>query len=118
MILGKLCNHSSMYHLADSLAMSTEATENPSNTLNQLQNYSRNLESKHKTIKDEQISTALISSSSNHPSCLVYYCANGVHNPLNTSHKPNQCYIKFPRLRPKKRNEKENQSNSSPSTHH
>ncbi|MBW0480192.1 hypothetical protein O181_019907 [Austropuccinia psidii MF-1] len=75
-ILGKLCDHRSMSHLADSLAMSTEATKNPSNTLNQLQNYARNLESKKKH-KEEQQSTALISSSSNHPSRLVYYCANG-----------------------------------------
>ncbi|MBW0541029.1 hypothetical protein O181_080744 [Austropuccinia psidii MF-1] len=117
MILGKLCDHSSMYHLADSLAMSTEATENPSNTLNRLQNYARHLKSKHKKIKEEQTSTALLSNSSNHPSRLVYYCANGVHNPLNTSHKPNRCYVEFPHLRPKKKNEKDNQSNSSPSTH-
>ncbi|MBW0535465.1 hypothetical protein O181_075180 [Austropuccinia psidii MF-1] len=117
MILGKLCDHTSMYHLADSLAMSTEATENPSNTLNRLQNYARHLESKNKVTKDEQTSTALISSSSNHPSRLVYYCANGVHNPLNTSHKPNCCYVEFPHLRPKKKNEKDNQSNSSPLTH-
>ncbi|MBW0482733.1 hypothetical protein O181_022448 [Austropuccinia psidii MF-1] len=34
MILGKLCNHTSMYHLADSVAMSTKETENPPNTLN------------------------------------------------------------------------------------
>ncbi|MBW0535534.1 hypothetical protein O181_075249 [Austropuccinia psidii MF-1] len=33
MILVKLCDHTSMYHLADSLAMSTEATENPTVTL-------------------------------------------------------------------------------------
>ncbi|MBW0505427.1 hypothetical protein O181_045142 [Austropuccinia psidii MF-1] len=97
--------------------MSTEATENPSNTLNRLQNYARHLKSKHKKIKEEQTSTALSSNSSNHPSRLVYYCANGVHNPLNTSHKPNQCYVEFPHLRPKKRNERDNQSNSSPSTH-
>ncbi|MBW0543938.1 hypothetical protein O181_083653 [Austropuccinia psidii MF-1] len=48
---------------------------------------------------------------------LVYYCANGVHNPLNTSHKPNQCYVEFPHLRPKRKNNKDNQSSSSPSTH-
>ncbi|MBW0545561.1 hypothetical protein O181_085276 [Austropuccinia psidii MF-1] len=90
MILGKLCDHTSMYYLADSLAMSTEATKNPSNTLNQLQNYARHLESKQKAHKDEQQSTELISSSSNHPSRLVYYCADGVHNPLNTTDKPNQ----------------------------
>ncbi|MBW0487893.1 hypothetical protein O181_027608 [Austropuccinia psidii MF-1] len=117
MILGKLCDHTSMYHLADSLAMSTEATENPSNTLNRLQNYARHLESKNKVTKDKQISTALISSSSNHPSRLVYYCANGVHNPLNTSHKPNRCYVEFSHLQPKNKNKKDNQPNSSPSTH-
>ncbi|MBW0463319.1 hypothetical protein O181_003034 [Austropuccinia psidii MF-1] len=38
-ILGKLCNHTSMYHLADGLAMSTEATGNLTVTLNRLQNY-------------------------------------------------------------------------------
>ncbi|MBW0481571.1 hypothetical protein O181_021286 [Austropuccinia psidii MF-1] len=88
-ILWKLCDNRSMSHLADNLAMSTEATENPSNNLNQLQNYARNLESKQKTHKEEQQSTALISTSSNNPSCLVYYCANGILNPLNTTHKPN-----------------------------
>ncbi|MBW0528471.1 hypothetical protein O181_068186 [Austropuccinia psidii MF-1] len=106
-----------MYHLADSLAMSTEAAENSSNTLNQLQNYARHLESKQKTNKEDQQSTALISSSTNHPSWLVYYCANGVHNPLNTTHKPNRCYIEFPHLRPKMKNEKDERVNSSPSTH-
>ncbi|MBW0552275.1 hypothetical protein O181_091990 [Austropuccinia psidii MF-1] len=116
MILGKPCDHTSMYHLADSLAMSAKATENPSNTFNQLQNYARHLESKHKVTKDKQSSTALISSS-NHPTCLVYYCANGVHNGLNTSHKPNQFYVEFPHLRPKRKKDKDNQSSSSPSTH-
>ncbi|MBW0500216.1 hypothetical protein O181_039931 [Austropuccinia psidii MF-1] len=89
MILGKLCDHTSMYHLADSLAMSTEATENPTSN------------------------TALLTNSSSHPSKLVYYCANGVHNPLNTTHKPSRCYIEFTHLRPKKK-ERDSQS---PSTH-
>ncbi|MBW0502955.1 hypothetical protein O181_042670 [Austropuccinia psidii MF-1] len=88
MILGNLCNHTSIH-----------------------------LESKHEVTNDEQISTALIYSSSDHLSRLVYYCANGVYSPLNTSHKPNQCYFKFPHLQPKKKNEKDNQSNSTPSTH-
>ncbi|MBW0483739.1 hypothetical protein O181_023454 [Austropuccinia psidii MF-1] len=57
--------------------MSTEATENPYNTLNRQQNYARHLESKQKVHKEEQLSTELVSSSSNHPSRLVYYCANG-----------------------------------------
>ncbi|MBW0514050.1 hypothetical protein O181_053765 [Austropuccinia psidii MF-1] len=52
MILGKLCDHKSMYHIADSLATSTEEAENPSNTLNRLQNYARHLESKQKPHKD------------------------------------------------------------------
>ncbi|MBW0553043.1 hypothetical protein O181_092758 [Austropuccinia psidii MF-1] len=102
-----------MYHLADSLAMSTEATENPTVTLNRLQNYAQHLESKQKDSVEEHTNTALFSSSSSHPSKLVYYCANGVHNPLNTSHKPSRCYIEFPHLRPKKK-EKDNQT---PSTH-
>ncbi|MBW0505866.1 hypothetical protein O181_045581, partial [Austropuccinia psidii MF-1] len=55
--------------------------------------------------------------STNPPSRLVYYCANGVHNPLNTTHKPNRCYVEFPHLRPKRKNEKDEQANSSPSTH-
>ncbi|MBW0536871.1 hypothetical protein O181_076586 [Austropuccinia psidii MF-1] len=113
MILGKLCDHTSMYHLADSLAMSTEATENPTVTLNRLQNYARHLGSKQKDPVEEQSNTALLTNSSSHPSKLVYYCANGVHNPLNTTHKPSRCYIEFPHLRPKKK-EKDNQS---PSTH-
>ncbi|MBW0536458.1 hypothetical protein O181_076173 [Austropuccinia psidii MF-1] len=113
MILGKLSDHTSMYHLADSLAMSTEATENPTVTLNRLQNYARHLKSKQKDSAEEHPNTALISSSSSHPSKFVYYCANGVHNPLNTSHKPSRCYIEFPHLCPMKK-EKDNQT---PSTH-
>ncbi|MBW0535741.1 hypothetical protein O181_075456 [Austropuccinia psidii MF-1] len=102
-----------MYHLEDSLAMSTEATENPTVTLNRLQNYARHLESKQKDSVEEHPNTALISSSSSHPSKLVYYCTNGVNNSLNTSHKPSRCYIELPHLRPRKK-EKDNQT---PSTH-
>ncbi|MBW0502486.1 hypothetical protein O181_042201 [Austropuccinia psidii MF-1] len=81
-----------MYHLADSLAMSKEATENPPNALNRLQNYAGHLKSKQKVHKEEQLSTELVSSSSNYPSRLVYYCAI-------------------------EKKEKDEKSNPSPSTH-
>ncbi|MBW0467494.1 hypothetical protein O181_007209 [Austropuccinia psidii MF-1] len=71
MILGKLCDHTSMYHLADSLAMSTEATENPTVTLNLLQNYAKHLGSKQKDLVEEQSNTSLLMNSSSHPSKLV-----------------------------------------------
>ncbi|MBW0535535.1 hypothetical protein O181_075250, partial [Austropuccinia psidii MF-1] len=60
---------------------------------------------------DDHQNTALVTTSSSHPSKLVYYCENGVHNPLNTSHKPSKCYVEFPHLLPKKK-EKDNQSAS------
>ncbi|MBW0466889.1 hypothetical protein O181_006604 [Austropuccinia psidii MF-1] len=88
MILGKLCDHTSMYSLVESLAMSTEGTENPTVTLNRLQNYAKHLGSKQKDSVEENPSTNLLMNSSSHPSKLVYYSANGVHNPLNTTHNP------------------------------
>ncbi|MBW0514872.1 hypothetical protein O181_054587 [Austropuccinia psidii MF-1] len=113
MILGNLCDHTSMYHLGDILAMSTKATENPTVNLNRLQNYARHLKVRQKDSVEEHPNTAFISSSSSHPSKPGYYCANGVHNPLNISHMPSICYIEFPHLWPKKK-EKDNEN---PSTH-
>ncbi|MBW0547431.1 hypothetical protein O181_087146 [Austropuccinia psidii MF-1] len=50
---------------------------------------------------------------------MVYFCANGTHNPLNTTHKPNRCYVEFPHLCPKRKNEKDKENSltkSSPTT--
>ncbi|MBW0511802.1 hypothetical protein O181_051517 [Austropuccinia psidii MF-1] len=111
-ILGKLCDDSNMYHLADSLAMSPDATENPNTTLNRLQSFARHQESKHHSSTVEKDSAALVTTTntnSQFPSKMVYFCANGTHNPLNTTHKPNRCYIQFPHLRPKKKRQRQRQ---------
>ncbi|MBW0586741.1 hypothetical protein O181_126456 [Austropuccinia psidii MF-1] len=47
---------------------------------------------------------------------MVYFCANGTHNPFNTTHKPNRCYVEFPHLRPKKKNEKDKENSSTKSS--
>ncbi|MBW0536579.1 hypothetical protein O181_076294 [Austropuccinia psidii MF-1] len=59
-ILGKLCDDSNMYHLADSLAMSPDATENPNTTLNRLQSFAPHQESKHHSSAPAKNSAALI----------------------------------------------------------
>ncbi|MBW0590023.1 hypothetical protein O181_129738 [Austropuccinia psidii MF-1] len=100
-ILGKLCDNINMYHLADSQAMSLDATKNPSTTLNCLQSFERHQESKHHSSTAEKNSEAFITATNMNtqfPSKMVYFCANGTHNPLNTTHKPNRCYVKFPHL--------------------
>ncbi|MBW0539432.1 hypothetical protein O181_079147 [Austropuccinia psidii MF-1] len=122
-ILGKLRDDSNMYHLADSLAMSPDATENHNTTLNRLQSFARHQESKHHSSAPEKNSAALITATNvntQFPSKMVYFCANGTHNPLNTTHKPNRCYVEFPHLCPKRKNEKDKENSltkSSPTTH-
>ncbi|MBW0538054.1 hypothetical protein O181_077769 [Austropuccinia psidii MF-1] len=109
-ILGKLCDDRNMYHLADSLAMSPDATENPNTTLNRLQSFARHQESKHHSLAVGKDSAALVTTtntSSQFPSKMVYFCANGTHNPLNTTHKPSRFYFEFPHLRPKRKNDKD-----------
>ncbi|MBW0515330.1 hypothetical protein O181_055045 [Austropuccinia psidii MF-1] len=122
-IIGKLCDDRNMYHLADSLAMSPDATENPNTTLNHLQSFARHQESKHHSLAPEKNSAALITATNvnpQFPSQMVYFCANGTHNPLNTTHKPNRCCVEFPHLLPKRKNEKDKENSStksSPTTH-
>ncbi|MBW0465003.1 hypothetical protein O181_004718 [Austropuccinia psidii MF-1] len=88
-ILGKLCDNSNMYYLADSLAMSPYATENHNTTLNRLQSFARHQESKHHSSAPEKDSAALITATNikpQFPRKMVYFCANGTHNPLKTTH--------------------------------
>ncbi|MBW0506582.1 hypothetical protein O181_046297 [Austropuccinia psidii MF-1] len=49
--------------------------------------------------------SALLSESA-HPYKITYFCSNGKHNPMCTTHSKNKCYDENPHLRPPRRNNK------------
>lgn len=113
-ILGKLCKDTHLFHLIDGLAMGKSAVENPNNTLMRLQSFVHHLKSNDRS-KDSSNSDATAlhtTAQDNYPSKTVYFCANGKHNPMVTSHKAVKCWVEFPHLRPERRKTDESKSAS------
>lgn len=104
-ILGKLCKDTHLFHLIDGLAMDKSAVENPNNTLMRLQSFVHHLKSKDCSKENPAPEATALNTSGNisYPEKTVYYCANGKHNPMVTSHKASKCWIEFPHLRPERK---------------
>ncbi|MBW0551268.1 hypothetical protein O181_090983 [Austropuccinia psidii MF-1] len=76
----------------------------------------------HCQIKDDLPSvvasaSALVFSSASEPYQILYYCANGKHNPKCLTHKKEECFAKNPHLRPQRQDNKRKAPNASPAAH-
>ncbi|MBW0576851.1 hypothetical protein O181_116566 [Austropuccinia psidii MF-1] len=104
-ILGKICWDSSQYdHVIDSTVRSINANINPQQVLNKLSELLRHKNTKRNsqktTIKEENDSSALLTTSNEFPHKLTYICKDGKHNIKNTTHKAENCWAEHPELCP------------------
>jgi transposase InsO family protein len=100
-ILGKLMRAKGLNQLVDKIAMTEESVETPYLVLDALQTFKTH--HLNKELNDSPAASALVTtaplSSLAFPRKVLYYCANGQHNPLAKSHSEDQCFKKSPHLK-------------------
>ncbi|MBW0535355.1 hypothetical protein O181_075070, partial [Austropuccinia psidii MF-1] len=114
-LLGKLSGDPKIHQYVEALSLNEDLIELPDVILSKLQDYHHNTAIR----QDSAVSpaTALLSESS-HPYRILYYCTNGKHNPMCTSHTKQECFVENPHLKPPRRNNKQKaQPNSNVSAH-
>ncbi|MBW0465074.1 hypothetical protein O181_004789 [Austropuccinia psidii MF-1] len=97
-ILGKLAGDMALSQIVELLTLNDDLIGRPDQVLSCLQEYIHLQTSK--PANDHSAASALLSSIQNHPYKIMYYCANGKHNPKCMTHKKEECYAKNPHLRP------------------
>ncbi|MBW0466267.1 hypothetical protein O181_005982 [Austropuccinia psidii MF-1] len=102
-LLGKLSGDSKLNSYVEVLTLNEELVKNPELVLAKLQEFHDNSSSQEKSIPS--LASALVSESA-HPYKITYFCSNGKHNPMCTTHSKNECYAENPHLRPPRRNNK------------
>ncbi|MBW0537362.1 hypothetical protein O181_077077 [Austropuccinia psidii MF-1] len=103
-ILGKLAGDTKLSQIVELLTLNDNLIGRPDQVLSRLQEYVHLQTSK--PVNDHSSASALVSSTQNHPYKIMYYCANGKHNPKCTTHKKEECYAENPHLRPPRRENK------------
>ncbi|MBW0517549.1 hypothetical protein O181_057264 [Austropuccinia psidii MF-1] len=114
-LLGKLSGDSKIHQYVETLSLNEELIEFPELILSKLQDFHNNSFIQEEPIKSSV--TALLSESA-HPYKILYYCTNGKHNPMCTSHTKQECFVENPHLKPPRRNNKRRaQNNQNMSAH-
>ncbi|MBW0521693.1 hypothetical protein O181_061408 [Austropuccinia psidii MF-1] len=114
-LLRKLSGDSKINQYVETLSLNEELIELPDLILSKLQDFHNNSFIQEEPIKSSV--TALLSESA-HPYKILYYCTNGKHNPMCTSHTKQECFVENPHLRPPRRNNKQRaQNNQNVSAH-
>ncbi|MBW0497556.1 hypothetical protein O181_037271, partial [Austropuccinia psidii MF-1] len=103
-ILGKLAGDTTLSQVVELLTLNDDLIGKPDQFLSHLQEYVHLQTSK--PANNHSTASALVSSTQNHPYKIMYYCANGKHNPKCTTHKKEECYAENPHLRPPRRENK------------
>ncbi|MBW0538636.1 hypothetical protein O181_078351 [Austropuccinia psidii MF-1] len=116
-ILGKLAGDPKLSQIVELLTLNEEIIEKPNQILSRLQEYANHCQTKDPRSGPLAPASALVSSSSNEPYRIVYYCSNGKHNPKCLTHKKEECFAENPHLRPQKHNNKRKNPNSNPEAH-
>ncbi|MBW0473460.1 hypothetical protein O181_013175 [Austropuccinia psidii MF-1] len=104
-ILGKICQDSSLYdHVIDSMVPSMNAKINPQQVLDKLSEFLRHKNAKRDyqkmTIKEENDSGALLTTSNQFPYKLTYICKDRKNNIKNITHKAENCWAEHRELCP------------------
>ncbi|MBW0461205.1 hypothetical protein O181_000920 [Austropuccinia psidii MF-1] len=114
-LLGKLSGDPKIHQFVKVLSLNEELIQQPELVLERLQEFHDN--SKIQTSNHTSTPTALVSESA-HPYKITYYCTNGKHNPMCTTHTKETCFAENPHLRPTHRNNKrKTRSYQNPSAH-
>ncbi|MBW0511096.1 hypothetical protein O181_050811 [Austropuccinia psidii MF-1] len=103
-ILGKLAGNTTLSQVVELLTLNDDLIGRHDHVLSRLQEYVHLQTAK--PANNHSIALALVSSTQNHPYKIMYYCANGKHNPKFMTHKKEECYAKNPHLRPPRRENK------------
>ncbi|MBW0541403.1 hypothetical protein O181_081118, partial [Austropuccinia psidii MF-1] len=113
-LLGKLAGDPKMHSYVEVLTLNEDLIKDPELVLAKLQEFHDNSSSQEKCSSTP--ASALISEPA-HPYKITYFCSNGKHNPMCTTHSKEQCYAENPHLRPPRRNNKrKNQASAHLST--
>ncbi|MBW0526154.1 hypothetical protein O181_065869 [Austropuccinia psidii MF-1] len=107
--LGKLSGDPKIHQYIETLSLSEDLIELPDLILSKLQDFHNNSFIQEEPLKSSV--TALLSES-NHPYKILYYCTNGKHNPICTSHTKQECFVENPHLKPPRRNNKRRAQNN------
>ncbi|MBW0519193.1 hypothetical protein O181_058908 [Austropuccinia psidii MF-1] len=108
-LLGKLSGDSKIHQYVKTLLLNEELIELPDLILSKLQDFHNN--STVQEVTSTTSSSALLSEFT-HTSKILYYCTNGKHNPMCTSHTQQECFVENPHLRPPTRNNKRRAQNN------
>ncbi|MBW0499100.1 hypothetical protein O181_038815 [Austropuccinia psidii MF-1] len=108
-LLGKLSGDSKIHQYVETLSLNEELIELPDLILSKLQDFHNN--STMQEVTSTSSASALLSEST-HPYKILYYCTNGKHNPMCTSHTKQECFVENPHLRPPRRNNKRRAQNN------
>ncbi|MBW0502257.1 hypothetical protein O181_041972 [Austropuccinia psidii MF-1] len=114
-LLGKLSGDPKIHQFVEVLSLNEELIQQPELVLERLQELHDN--SKTQLSNQAPAPTALVSESA-HPYKITYYCTNGKHNPMCTTHTKESCFAENPHLRPPYRsNKRKNRPYQSPTAH-
>ncbi|MBW0541852.1 hypothetical protein O181_081567 [Austropuccinia psidii MF-1] len=116
-ILGKLAGDPKLNQVVELLTLNEEIIEKPDQIFSRLQEYANHCQTKDACSTTPASASALVSSTSNEPYRIVYYCSNGKHNPKCVTHKKEECFAENPHLRPQRQNNKRKNLNSHPEAH-
>ncbi|MBW0541179.1 hypothetical protein O181_080894 [Austropuccinia psidii MF-1] len=108
-LLGKLLGDSEVHQYVETLLLNEELIELPDLILLKLQDFHNN-STMQETITDTPASALF--SELTHPYKILYYCTNGKHNPMCTSHTKQECFVENPHLRPPCQNNKQQAQNN------
>ncbi|MBW0460650.1 hypothetical protein O181_000365 [Austropuccinia psidii MF-1] len=116
-ILGKLAGDPKLSQVVELLTLNEEIIEKPNQILSCLQEYANNCQTKDDRQTTVKLASALILVTNNEPYQILYYCANGKHNPKCLTHKKEECFAENPHLRPQRQDNKRKAPNASPAAH-
>ncbi|MBW0511207.1 hypothetical protein O181_050922 [Austropuccinia psidii MF-1] len=116
-VLGKLAGDPKLSQVVELLTLNEDIIEKPDQILSRLQEYANHCQIKEDHPSVVASASALVSSSANEPYRIMYYCANGKHNPKCLTHKKEECFSENPHLRPQRRDNPRKAPNASLAAH-
>ncbi|MBW0532572.1 hypothetical protein O181_072287 [Austropuccinia psidii MF-1] len=116
-ILGKLAGDPKLGQIIELLTLNKEIIEKPDQILSRLQEYPNHCQTKDACSNTLAPASALLSSTSNEPYQIIYYCSNGGQNSKFLTHKKEECFAENPYLRLQRQNNKRKTPNSNPESH-
>ncbi|MBW0477675.1 hypothetical protein O181_017390 [Austropuccinia psidii MF-1] len=105
-ILGKLAGDPKLSQVVELLTLHEQIIEKPNQILSRLQEYANHCQTKDNSQITMALASALVLATNNEPYQILYYCANGKHNPKCLRHKKEEGFSENPHLRPQRQDNK------------